>query len=254
MGTNCFSLDGMLAVVTGGGRGLGFEIAKAMAASGARIVIGGRKVEALERAAQTLRQSAPTECQRLDVASEESIDRFDRWIAKRCGPADVLVNCAGISPHAQMPQNLTTTQWLEVLQVNLTGTFLCCRAFGRRMLERGSGSIINISSIAGVVGLSRGAAYCASKGGVEMLTRSLALDWAASGVRVNAIAPGIFDTDMSDGIIDSPKLSERALAKTPMRRFGAPSEVAGAAVFLASPASSFVTGHSLIVDGGWTAA
>jgi gluconate 5-dehydrogenase len=149
-------------------------------------------------------------------------------------------------------EKTSLADWAQIIEVNLSGVFRCCRRLGALMLKRG-GSIINVSSIAGHVGLKRQVPYCASKGGVEQLTKALACDWAEHGVRVNAIAYGFIETDLTAGMVSHEHIGPRLLSRVPLSRFGKVDEVAGAAVFLASPASSYVTGHSLLVDGGWTA-
>lgn len=251
---NLFRLDGKVAVVTGGGRGLGLAITRGLVAHGATVVIGGRDRERLAAAARDLnleRLNGGTHV--LDVAREESVAAMVAWVLGTFGRVDVLVNNAGINPHYRAPEDTSLTEWREIVDVNLTGVFLCCREFGRPMVAQGSGSIINVSSVAGHTGMAKTTAYCAAKGGVELMTRSLAIDWATKGLRVNALAPGYFETDLTAGVREHPILRERLLSKTPMGRFGAPRELAGAAVFLASDASSYVTGQSLLVDGGWVA-
>lgn len=253
--TRLFDLGGMTALVTGGGRGLGLGIARGLAAHGARVVVAGRDPATLSAAVAELEAlGAEAAAHRVDVAREDSVAALDAFVADRFGGADVLVNNAGINPYYRSAEATPFSEWQEIIDVNLTGVFLCCRIFGARMLARGGGSIINITSVAGHVGLAKSAAYCAAKGGVELLTRSLALDWSGRGVRVNTIAPGYFETDLTAGMRDNAVLADRLMSKTPMKRFGAPRELAGAAVFLASPASSYVTGQSILVDGGWTAA
>ncbi len=249
-----FRLDGRVALITGGGRGLGLAIAQALSTFGATVVIAGRDERVLQAALPSLPVPAKAFYQVLDVTREESIAQLDTWIAKEMGAVDILVNNAGINPYYKAPEQTSLKEWQEIIAVNLTGVFLCCRTFGKRMLARQQGSIINISSIAGHVGLEKTTAYCASKGGVEMMTRSLALDWSKKGVRVNSVAPGYFETDLTVGVRDHPQISERLKSKTALGRFGLPPEVAGAVLYLASPASSYVTGQTIMVDGGWIAA
>jgi NAD(P)-dependent dehydrogenase (short-subunit alcohol dehydrogenase family) len=248
--TGLFSLEGKVAVVTGGGRGLGRAMAHALAAHGARVVIAGRNAETLEQAAAAMSaEGLRVEGEVCDVSDEAAVER----LASRVGRPDILINNAGVNPFYRSAEKVTTDEWRQVLDVNLTGVFLACRAFGRLMLEQGGGAIVNVTSIAGHVGLERSAAYCAAKGGVELLSKSLALDWAKRGVRVNCLAPGYIETDLTAGLRDNPTLAERITSKTPMGRFGAPDDLAGAVVFLASDASRYVTGQTLLVDGGWTA-
>jgi NAD(P)-dependent dehydrogenase (short-subunit alcohol dehydrogenase family) len=249
-----FRLDGLVAVVTGGGRGLGRAIASALATFGATVVIAGRDEATLAAAQAELRSIDPRcACYPVDVADEKSVAALEVWVADAFERIDVLVNNAGINPFYKPPEHTTLAEWQQIIEVNLTGVFLCCRTFGSRMLDQQSGSIVNITSIAGHVGLAKTTAYCAAKGGVELMTRSLALDWAHKGIRVNAVAPGYFETDLTAGLRGHAILSERVSRKTPLGRFGHSSEVTGAVIFLASPASSYVTGQSIVVDGGWTA-
>jgi gluconate 5-dehydrogenase len=187
------------------------------------------------------------------VSREADVIALREAVLTAHGSLDILVNSAGVSPVYVPLERTDLSDWRQVIDVNLGGMFLCCRHLGTIMLDKGRGSIINVSSIGGHVGLERQAAYCASKGGVEQLTRSLALDWAQKGVRVNAIAYGFIETDLTAGIRASEYFSAKLLNRTPMGRFGTLDEVAGAAVFLASPAAAFVTGASIPVDGGWTA-
>jgi len=169
------------------------------------------------------------------------------------GQIDVLVNNAGINPIWRTIEKTSLADWQSILDVNLTGTFLCCKYLGAAMAARGSGSVVNISSVAGHVGLTRSTPYCASKGGVELLSKALAIEWAARGVRVNCLTPGYVDTDLTAGLLHHETLGKPFLDHTPLGRFGQTRDMMGAAVFLASDASSYMTGQSLVVDGGWTA-
>lgn len=250
-----FDLGGLTAVVTGGGRGLGRAIAAALAAQGAECILVGRTPDTLEQAARELRSAGGrASWVTADVAREADVEALAAEVERRAGRCDVLVNNAGINPYFARAEATPLAEWREVLAVNLTGVFLCCRAFGGRMAARGSGSIVNVTSIAGHVGLPRTAAYCAAKGGVEMMTRSLALEWAERGVRVNCIAPGYFETDLTSGVRANAGITEGLLSRIPMRRFGEPGQIGAAAVFLASPGAGYVTGQSILVDGGWVAA
>jgi NAD(P)-dependent dehydrogenase (short-subunit alcohol dehydrogenase family) len=253
--SDLFRLDGKVAIVTGGGRGIGRAIAQSLAEHGATVVIAGRDEATLAKALPELTAVSPRSAfHTLDVTREDSVAALEAWVTARFGFAEILVNNAGINPFYRAAEHVTLGEWQQLIEVNLTGVFLCCRAFGVHMLANGAGSIINVTSVAGHVGLQKTTAYCAAKGGVEMMTRSLALDWSPKGVRVNTLAPGYVETDLTAGMRDHPVLADRLRAKTPMGRFAAPSELAGAAVFLASPASSYMTGQSVVVDGGWTAA
>jgi NAD(P)-dependent dehydrogenase (short-subunit alcohol dehydrogenase family) len=249
-----FDLSGQIAVVTGGSRGIGKAIAAGLAARGAGVAIVGRSEQTLSQAAEEIAPSQGSVTTHVaDVSSEADVIRLREAVLEAHGTLDVLVNNAGVSPIYGPFERTDLADWREIMGVNLDGVFLCCRHLGTVMLDKGAGSIINVSSVAGHGGLERQTAYSASKGGVEQLTRSLALDWAKKGVRVNAIAYGFIETDLTAGVRGSAYISEKLLNRTPMGRFGTPEEVVGAAVFLASPAASFITGASLAVDGGWTA-
>jgi NAD(P)-dependent dehydrogenase (short-subunit alcohol dehydrogenase family) len=245
-----FDLAGKIALVTGSGRGIGRAIAEGLADHGARVILCGRNAALLEETAAHIGRNCVGYS--ADVGREAEVAALAEKIGATHGGLDILVNNAGIDPHYAKLEKTSTADWQRIIDVNLTGVFHCCRLLGGLMLGRG-GSIINIGSIAGQVALKRQAPYCASKGGVEQLTKALAIDWAEEGIRVNAIAYGFIRTDLTEGITTHEELSRRLLARTPMARFGELSEVAGAAIFLASAAASFVTGHTLCVDGGWTA-
>lgn len=250
--TSYFDLSGKIALVTGGGRGIGLAIARGLADCGAQVILCGRNAAVLEQARVELGGAARTAV--VDVADESSVSALRDWVAAQFGRLDILVNNAGIDPHYASMEKTSALEWSKVLATNLDGVFHCCRHLGGLMLPEKSGAIINISSVAGQVALKRQVPYCASKGGVEQLTRALAIDWAEHNIRVNAIGYGFIKTDLTAGMTGHAHIAPRLLARTPMGRFGEVSEVAGAAIFLASPSASFVTGHTLMVDGGWTAA
>jgi NAD(P)-dependent dehydrogenase (short-subunit alcohol dehydrogenase family) len=239
-----FSLDGRVAAVTGAGSGLGREIAIAYADAGACVVALDLDADA---AAATASERDLIEAGAADVRDAESVERAlpDR--------VDVLVNAAGVGGWGETlsyPDEL----WRRVLDTNLTGTFVCCRAAGRRMVPARRGSIVNLASTLGLVGFPGTVAYVASKGGVVQLTRALAVEWAALGVRVNAIAPSTFETPLvRRNRHERPEVYERLLAATPIGRFGEQHEIIGPALFLASDAASMVTGHVLAADGGYLA-
>jgi len=242
--------EGKTVVVTGGTRGLGRSIAAGFAAAGARVIITGRSDTAAQEAAGIGPGVTGFAC---DVADAPAVARLAQRVGQEHGPVDVLVNNAGINPWYRKAEATPLDEWRAILDVNLTGAFVACQAFGSRMLQRGRGSIVNISSIAAHSGLPRSAAYCAAKGGLEALARSLAVEWAGRGVRVNNVAPGYFATDLTSGLRQNQALSEMVLGHTPMKRFGEPEELVGACLFLASDAASYITGQTLLVDGGWTA-
>ncbi|QBY56246.1 SDR family NAD(P)-dependent oxidoreductase [Cupriavidus oxalaticus] len=249
-----FDLRGKVAVVTGGGRGIGRAIAQALAAHGAAVAVCGRTAGTLADVTDTITiQGAQALAVTADVASDDEIRRLRETVLDRFGQIDILVNNAGIDPHYASMEHTTAAEWHQILDVNLSGVYRCCRELGAAMLPRRQGAIINISSIAGHIGLKRQVPYAASKGGVEQLTRALAHDWAEHGIRVNAIAYGFVQTDLTAGVVAHPHIGAKLLSRIPMGRFGNLDDVPGAAVFLASPAAAYVTGHSLLVDGGWTA-
>jgi len=263
--TNSFNLDGRVAVVTGAGGAMGSVIAIGLAEHGASVVVAGYKEE--ERVPQTVAQikalgknALETYC---DVASQEDVDQLLQTTLNAFGPADILVNCAGYSFHTDAC-DVRIEDWDRLMSVNLTGAFRCAQAFGRGMIERKKGSVINISSIAGMVALGRGqAAYCSSKHGLIGLTRELAIEWGAFNVRVNAITPcqvateGLLEwIESSEGsgeLYEGRPLGAHLRSQIPLGRFAQPEEFVGPVVFLASDASSMVTGHVLAVDGGYLA-
>lgn len=253
LGTALFSLEGKVAVVTGAGRGLGRTMALALAAAGADVVCSARSSDEIESAAEEIRAlgrralaipadiTVPDACEHLAAAAEEGL-----------GPVDILVNNAGINIRKPV-LDLSVEEYRRVLGTNLEGYFLCARAFGKGMVERGRGKVINISSIMGRVALPGQAAYASSKGAVEQLTKVLALEWAPHNVQVNALAPTYFETELTRPLFDDPERNAFITERTPAGRWGQPHELAGAVIFLASEASSYITGHTLVVDGGWTA-
>ena len=247
-----FDLAGRVAVVTGGGRGLGRAIAGGLARYGARLVLCGRNAVTLNTAAQEI--GGETLAHEGDVSREADVLALRDAALARFGRIDVLVNNAGVNPIYKTIEATSLDEWQHIVGVNLTGTFLCAKHLGAAMAAAGGGSIINVSSVAGHVGLRRSVPYCATKGGVELLSKALALDWANKGVRVNCIAPGYFETDLTAGMIANETLSARVLGQTPLGRFGRDPDIVGAAVFLASPASAYMTGQSLVIDGGYLAA
>jgi NAD(P)-dependent dehydrogenase (short-subunit alcohol dehydrogenase family) len=250
-----FGLSGKTVIVTGGGRGLGLAISRGFASAGAKVALVGRTIETLDSAVESIRADGGiAHAFAANVASEESIEALCGDVLSLWGKIDVLVNNAGINPWYKRPEDTLLSEWQQIIDVNLTGVFLACKHAGRSMLAAGEGAIINITSVGGKVALARTTSYCAAKGGVELLTKQLAFDWASKGIRVNAVAPGYFETDLTEAVRNHPRLSGQVTGRTPMGRFGYPHELVGACLFLASPAASYVTGQSLAVDGGWTAA
>lgn len=245
-----FRLDGQVAVVVGGAGGLGAAIARGLAEAGAAVAIADLNAAQAKATAAELTtggsRALPVE---VDVSARESVERMATEVETRLGPIDVLVNGAGIT-HRGAAVDFPEAQWDRIIAVNLTGVFLASQAVGRRMVARRRGRIINIASIAGQIGLTGTIAYSASKGGVIMLTRALAVEWAPHNVRVNAIAPSWFSTNLGELIHREPEYAERSMRRVPVGRMGKPDELVGAALYLASEASSMVTGHILAVDGG----
>jgi NAD(P)-dependent dehydrogenase (short-subunit alcohol dehydrogenase family) len=245
-----FRLDGQAAVVVGGAGGLGAAMARGLAEAGAAVAVADANAGQARRVAEDIAKAGGRALTvAVDVADRASVERMAAEVEDRLGPIEVLVNSAGIthrSPAADFPE----AEWHCVIAVNLTGVFNGCQVVGRRMLARRRGRIVNIASIAGQIGLTGTVAYAASKGGVVMLTRALAVEWAPHNVRVNAIAPSWFESNIGDLIHREPGYAERAMRRVPIGRMGTPDELIGAALYLASDASSMVTGHVLAVDGG----
>lgn len=244
-----FDLTGKVCIVTGGGRGIGRGMAEGLYRHGATVVLSGRTLSVLQEAAAAMGDRAiPIAC---DVSQEDQVAALRDETLKRFGKIDVLVNNAGVDPIFKLAERTSLDEWRTIIDINLTGTFLCCKYLGGAMAE--GGSVINVSSVAGHGGLPRSVPYCASKGGVEMMTKALAIDWAPRGVRVNTLAPGWVDTDLTHALLGHDVHGKRMLERTPLGRFATPNDMAGGIVFLASDASRFMTGQSLVIDGGWGA-
>jgi NAD(P)-dependent dehydrogenase (short-subunit alcohol dehydrogenase family) len=247
-----FDLSGKVAIVTGGGSGIGRQMAQGLSEAGAELVLCARKVERCEEAAaQMPTRALAMQC---DVTDADSVESMVARTVDELGRVDILVNNAG-TVWGAAPEDIPLKGWQKVVDVNLTGVFLCAQAVGRRMIERGEGGrIVNVASVAGLHGapaeVVNALPYHATKGGVISLTKDLAWKWARHGINVNAIAPGWFPSDMANFVIDSnPELARRI----PLGRFGGPEDLKGVVVFLASRASDYVTGHTLVVDGGQSA-
>jgi len=253
-GLQQFSLAGKVAVVTGSSRGIGRAIAEGMAGAGAAVTVNGRNPETTQAVAGAIAAAGGKSLAvPADVGKVADIERLIKSTVATFGRLDILVNSAGISPHYKPAETMTEAEWDEVIAVNLKGVFLCCQAAGRVMIPQKSGRIINISSIGGQVALPRLIAYCAAKGGIDQLTRVLAVEWAPHHILVNAISPGYIDTDLTKGLRQNPARRDELLRQVPLGRLGKPDEIAGAAIYLASDAASYVTGQTLDVDGGWLA-
>lgn len=249
-----FDLTGRVAIISGGSMGLGQQMAEGLAEAGANLVLCARKKERCEEVADALRScGVQTMALACDVRDKAAVDYVAGETLAKFGRIDILINNAGVSWGAPM-EEMTLEQWNKVLSTNLTGTFLFCQAVSKTMTAQHGGKIINIASVAGLGGASeelQAIGYHASKGGVVAFTKDLACKWAPYNIQVNAIAPGWFPTHMSEWVIEHRK--NDLLAKIPLGRFGSNHDLKGAAVFLASDASAYVTGHVLVVDGGQTA-
>ena len=246
-------LSGKVAVVVGGTSGIGQAIAHGLAQAGADVIPTSRRAEQVDIAAREIEEFGRRSLRvTSDVSDRASLERVLSEAIQAFGKVDILVNSAGRTkraPTIDFPED----DWNDIIDTNLTGTLRACQVFGRHMLENESGSIINIASLSTFVALYEVAAYSASKAAVGSLTKSLAIEWSSRGVRVNAIAPGVFRTALNQKLLDETDRGREFLLRTPMKRFGNVEELAGAAIFLASDAASFVTGEILAVDGGFLA-
>jgi NAD(P)-dependent dehydrogenase (short-subunit alcohol dehydrogenase family) len=249
-----FKLTGKVALVTGGARGLGKTMALALAAAGADVALAARTVGPLEETAAEVAAATGRRVRAfgVDVTSLADVTRMAEEVPAALGPIDILINNAGNNIRGSV-QELSEADWDSVLDTNLKGPFLCSRAIGPEMAKRGWGRIINLGSILSFIALPGRAPYASAKAGVTALTKVLALEWAGTGVTVNAICPGPFGTEMNRPLLNDPVKYQEFVRNIPMGRWGELDELASLVVYLASPGSSFVTGSSILIDGGWTA-
>lgn len=251
--TAALPLEGRVAVVTGGTSGIGLALVHGLAKAGADVAPISRRREQVDSAADEV-ESLGRRSSRVtaDVNDRSSLEAALRKALADLGHVDILVNCAGITKRTPTI-DVSDQEWASIIETNLTGSWRSCQIFGRHMLERGYGRIVNIGSLASFIGLFEVAAYTASKSGVAGLTRALAVEWGRRGVNVNAIAPGVYRTALNANLLDGTERGKEFLLRTPLGRFGKLDELAGACVFLASEAASFVNGEVLVVDGGFLA-
>jgi len=253
MAYQALDLTGKVAVVIGGTSGIGRAIAHGLAEAGADVVPTSRRAEQVAESAREIQQLGRRSLEVVsDVSDRTSLERLLATCVGEFGKVDILINSAGKTKRTPTLE-VTEDEWTDILDTNVTGTLRACQVFGRHMLERKYGRIVNIASLSSFVALYEVAAYAASKAAVAMLTKSLAVEWASHGVNVNAIAPGVFRTALNQKLLDETERGKEFLMRTPMKRFGKVEELAGAAVFLASDAASFITGEVLVVDGGFLA-
>ena len=245
-------LQNKVALITGGGTGIGAGIAHMFAREGAQVVVCGRREDPLKKVVDEIDQSGGEAIYCVaDISSQEQIREMIETVTMKFGSIDILVNNAGVF----IPDDVTSTseqEWDRVMDTDAKGVYLMSKAVLPDMIKKGTGKIVNIASIAGLIGFEKSAAYCAAKGAVVNLTREMALDYAPKGICVNAIAPGVIDTDMTKAFLSNEQAKQGFLSKTPVGRVGTPEDIAHGAVYLASDESNFVVGQTLVIDGGWT--
>lgn len=251
---NFTDLTGRVAVVVGGTSGIGRTLAVGLAEAGADVVASGRRQNLAEEvAAQVTGLGRQTLAQTVNIQDRASVDALRDAVLAKFGHVDILLNAAG-QTHKKPTADVDESSWSQVIDVNLTGTLRTCQSFYPALVKSGHGRVINIASLSSFVALYQVAAYCASKAAVLSLTKTLAIEWAKDGVCVNAIAPGVFPTELNASLLNGTERGREFLSRTPMRRFGNTEELIGAAVLLASDSASFITGQSIAVDGGFLAA
>jgi gluconate 5-dehydrogenase len=252
MKTNLFDLTGCTALVTGAGQGIGFALAKGLAANGAHVFLNGRNREKTEAAAETLHQEGYTVSVAIfDVTDHEAVRSGMDDLVKEAGKIDILVNNAGMQFRSPL-EDFPVERWEQLLATNISSAFYVGQAVARHMIPRGRGKIINIASVQSELARPGIAPYTATKGAIKNLTRGMCTDWAKYGLQINALAPGYFKTPLNQALVDNPEFSGWLEKRTPAGRWGNVEELVGAAVFLSGKASSFVNGHTLYVDGGIT--
>ncbi|MBF0303003.1 MAG: SDR family oxidoreductase [Desulfamplus sp.] len=251
-----FKLDGKIAIVTGGAGGIGEALALGLSIHGAKVVVSSRNQEAIEKVASQISKASGNEAIGIacDVTDEASMTNLVDAVVKKYGRVDILVNAMGMNIKHDAFQ-YPIEDWDKLFNVNVKGTMIACKAAGKAMREQKKGVIINLSSVRGIRGYTGGnSGYCATKGAVELITKSLALEWAPLGIRVNAIGPALIITPGTKHIAQNPELAKKYASLVPMGRIGLPEDLAGACVFLASEAAGFISGQTIYVDGGLTAA
>ncbi len=249
-----FRLDGKVALVTGGARGLGRAIVDALSSAGADVALSARQLESAERAAEIIRHNSGRKVVGIaaDVTVRDDVEKMIAKVLSTLGRIDILVNNAGVNIRGPI-EELSEDDWDTVVDTNLKGPWLCCRAVARVMKEQKWGRVINVSSMLGEISLPGRSPYASSKGGLTLLTKTLALEWAKDGINVNALCPGPFATEINTPLLNDPVARAQMESNVPLARWGDPVELGPAAVFLASDASSFMTGATLFIDGGYTA-
>jgi len=247
-----FDLKGKVAIVTGGNSGIGLSMAETLCKAGVKVAIVNRRAEEGQKAAENMRgQGGEAQAFPADVSKKDEVEAIVKAVEEKMGPVDILVNSAGINIRKKAVE-YDISEWQQILDINLMGTFIVCQAVGKRMIDQRRGRIVNISSIASTIGLTDRTPYCASKGGVNQLTKCLAIEWAPYGVTINAIGPGYIRTPLIAGLMKDPAFQEMVNKSTPMQRIGEPEDLQGILLVLCSKAGDYITGQTIYVEGGWT--